>query len=305
MARQLAATASLASHTVRTLATSAAAYSFEPTVGRLTAVSISTPDMESHLGFCTEGLGMKPLVNSALARPPRRRSFGHEEGCECVVTATVDAAAAAPPSAALLYPYMTVGVSNLKTAARKAKRWQGNVVGELQPAHAADPTTGAAAQPASAVFVDPAGNASRVLHLFRRNPIVSVTLGVHGLETAVGFFTAALGMRHVSEAELPSLCLPPSSTERVALAFGPVAFTTSLVLERALPSVAGTSTCTDNGVLTLAVERARLGPARAAVRADAEAAKVAWTGWTDLGSGDDKGFLCEAVEGFVLRVVPV
>ncbi len=291
---------------MRTSASSTAAYSYEPTVGRVTAVSVSTPDMESHVGYCTEGLGMKPLVNSALDRPPRRRSFGHDEGCECVVVmATAEAPAAAPASAPLLYPYMTVGVSNLKTAARKAKRWQGNVVGELQPAYAADSTTGAAAQPASAVFVDPAGNASRVLHLFRRNPIVSVTLGVYGLETAVAFFTAVLGMRHVSKAELPSLCLPPSSTERVALAYGPVASTTSVVLERAVPSPAGTSICTDNGVLTLAVERARLGPARAAVQADAKAAKAAWNGWTNLGMVDDRGFLCEAAEGFVLRIVPL
>ncbi len=96
--------------------------------------------------------------------------------------------------------------------------------------------------PAEALFFDPYRRGMRVLHVFRRNPALSVTLGVPDVPAAASFFMAALGMRVVVPPELSEVHAPPppppasggagaGADARVVLAFGPAHNTTALVLE--------------------------------------------------------------------------
>jgi hypothetical protein len=174
---------------------------------------------------------------------------------------------------------MTFGVSNLKTSARHAIRKQGSVpLGPRECAKAAkassdpsssDPSSSpsasvssasvsSASEPASvstrdvpeAVFVDPAGHQrSLALHLFRRNPMVSVTLSIPaGVSTAAvaRVFREGLGMGPIlppapaaaadSADDTLELHLPAQQRlhteegDTIALTFGSPHQTTSLVL---------------------------------------------------------------------------
>jgi catechol 2,3-dioxygenase-like lactoylglutathione lyase family enzyme len=112
-----------------------------------------------------------------------------------------------------------------------------------------------------AVFEDPDGRRIRVLHAFRRVPVVSVTLGCADVPAAAAAYSSVLGFRVVTdadelrEARLPRPASYPSSSSTAAaargargpaqapavLALGPVHNTTLLVLEprRATPAGAG------------------------------------------------------------------
>lgn len=96
------------------------------------------------------------------------------------------------PAPALRYPFLTFGVSNLKTSSRHAGRSGGAVL----PAAA-----GSQPSASEAVFVDPAGRCARVLHLYRRQPTLSVTLGVEDVAASASFFEGALGLRRAEGPE--------------------------------------------------------------------------------------------------------
>jgi hypothetical protein len=118
----------------------------------------------------------------------------------------------------------------------------------------------------------------RVLHLFRRTPAVSVTVGAADpARTAATFYGGCLGMRHVTaEEELAELHLPqpaPAGSgpgpERAILAFGPAHSTSCLVVERA--GLTGTAAPAEDAgagaapVLGLALPLAQLPQAHARV----------------------------------------
>jgi catechol 2,3-dioxygenase-like lactoylglutathione lyase family enzyme len=83
-----------------------------------------------------------------------------------------------------------------------------------------------------ALVLDPFGNSFTFLHLFRRHPIVSMTLRCSNVEESAAFFTDCLGMRAIKDAqELAELHLPADGLQREALAVGPCHNSVSLVLE--------------------------------------------------------------------------
>lgn len=181
------------------------------------------------------------------------------------------------------YPYLTVGVSNLKTSSRKALRWYGGTLGDLFPAVmpsgsvSAEPpqpepeagdsedTSGAQAgaenivtgslrplYPSYAYFYDPAGHIHRVLHVYRRNPVISVTVGVSDVAAMQAWFQQVTGaevlhgrpgtgpvprLGVLSELYLPAVEGAVEAFEvregvRSALAYGHPAASTCLVLEK-------------------------------------------------------------------------
>jgi hypothetical protein len=132
----------------------------------------------------------------------------------------------------LLYPYVTFGVSNLKTSSRHAQRKLGTVT-QIESL---------GSQVNEALFTDPDGNSMRVLHLFRRNPTISITIGVQSIENAKKLYIDLLGMRQGTSDEISVMHLPfvktndKGSDTRLALSFGDPHNTTSLLIEFNLES---------------------------------------------------------------------
>ena len=94
-----------------------------------------------------------------------------------------------------------------------------------------------------AVFADPDGRRLQALHLFRRTPIVSITLGVGNVEAAAEAYHRVFGLRKLTEEdaeEMRDAHVRPESRGRAAvLAFAPAHASTVLVLEPARQAQAG------------------------------------------------------------------
>ena len=90
-----------------------------------------------------------------------------------------------------------------------------------------------------AVFGDPAGHPLRALHVFRRSPVISITLPCSDPRAAAAAYTAVFGCRALTSAEdVGQLYLPsaggrnapsPDPLAAAAVSFGPVFNSTSLV----------------------------------------------------------------------------
>jgi len=158
------------------------------------------------------------------------------------------------------------------------------------------------------LFVDPSGRALRVLHLFRRSPLVSVTLAVRSVAAARALYEGALGMRPLGAEARAALRLPPQEAAAaaaggagaaLALAFSEAPDATALVLVEAAAAPAGGEGEEERGEAPLVLEveapRARLGALRAAAAAAGLEA-------SEFDAARDASFLCEDRDGHVLRV---
>jgi len=223
----------------------------------LRSLRLSTSDLASALLFGRDALCL-PLASGGLAQG----AAVLREGTGCCELALHQGAAPAPAPPAplhLRYPFLTFGVSNLRTSTRHAMRHGGAALlqrpASAPPAPAPAPAPAAPA-PTEAAFALPGATAGvRLLHLFRRNPAVSVTLGLADPAAGARFFTAALGLR-VLEGPEAALACPRMGRASIVLA-APGAQphnTTSLVLE-ALGggSGSGAEPMEEGAVLTLAM----------------------------------------------------
>ena len=181
----------------------------------LKSLRVRTADLAAALLFSRDALSLPVVAGGALQGFAAVR-----EGAGCELALHAGAAPAAAPAAALRYPFLTYGVSNLRTSARHARRHGGAAV---LPAAGAEEAS--FALPGAAAGV-------RLLHLFRRNPAVSVTLGVADPEAGARFFCAALGMRQLEGEEAALACPRAGRPSRVLAALGAQPHnTSSLVLE--------------------------------------------------------------------------
>ena len=94
--------------------------------GRVARIALDCPDSHGFAPFFQDALGLKPQQVI-----PGRYGLGDGSSCGIMLVDTPPVAgeAAAPGGSdkKLTYPYLTVGVSNLKTAARHARRRGGAV----------------------------------------------------------------------------------------------------------------------------------------------------------------------------------
>ena len=252
---------------------------------RLLRASGATTDLAGCVAVCASALGLRVLEGSPTspsvslgAAPPGatagealRASAG---GSSALLSLRAAAAAGAPPAApppspappALRYPFLTFAASNLKTAARLAAKEGCGVAGVGGGALAAGAR--------EAVFSLPGGGpALRVLHLFRRNPVVSVTLGARDAGAAAAFFAGALGLLRLGggggggggggAGALEAHARPGAGSE--VLAFGAPHNTTCLVVEQSgAPGGGGARAEEGEGALVLSVEARDVAHARAA-----------------------------------------
>jgi hypothetical protein len=218
----------------------------------LRSLRVATSDLPAALLFCRDALSLPHL-----AAPPAGAATAQRPGtfcCELALRAHDTAAAATAAAPGLLrYPFLTYGVSNLRTSARHAAR-HGGVA--LPPGSSGSGGGGAASAAAAteAAFALPGATAGvRLLHLFRRNPAVSVTLGLAEPARGAALLGAALGLRVLGGAEA-ALAAPRAGRASIVLA-APGAQphnTTSLVLEALEGGSADGSALEESAVLTLA-----------------------------------------------------
>jgi hypothetical protein len=241
-------------------------------VPRVLRASGSTSDLAGCIAVAVSAFGWRLLEGSAasaagasLGSAPPGSSAGDAlrgslGGSSALLSLRAAAAAPLPPAPApLCYPFLTVGVSNLRTAARLAAREGASVVG----AGAGGGGGGAplAAGATEAVFALPGGGpALRVLHLFRRNPVVSVTLGAADAGAAAAFFEGAFGLARLRAGGAAEAQPRPERRSEV-LAFGAPHNTTCLVVEEAAAAAGGGA---ERGALVLSVEARDVARARAA-----------------------------------------
>jgi hypothetical protein len=200
--------------------------------------------------------------------PPGAAAGAAGSGSSCVLSLRAAqgggaSVALVPRGAALRYPFLTFGVSNLRTAARLAGKEGGGVFGG--GGGGAPLATGAR----EAVFVLPGGSpAVRVLHLFRRNPAVSVTVGAADAGGAAAFFAGALGLARLGDGAGAGAAEahPRQGMRSEVLAFGAPHNTTCLVVEEAMAGGAGWEEegGGGEGALVLSVEASDVVHARAA-----------------------------------------
>lgn len=84
-----------------------------------------------------------------------------------------------------------------------------------------------------AVFADPDGRRLRALHLFRRTPLVSLTLGVRDVGAAAESYARVFDLRRVVDPEEAREAHPRPGKPSAVMAFGPVHASTAIVLEQA------------------------------------------------------------------------
>ena len=196
---------------------------------------LKSPDVEVLSSFYTEALRLKTIQ---LTTDYAVLSAGDSsKSCEIVLSQSLDNANKRikknqSDNRLLTYPYVTFGVSNLKTSSRHAQRKLGTVT-EIESL---------GSQVNEAIFTDPDGNSMRVLHLFRRNPTISITIGVQSIDNAKKLYIDLLGMRQGTSDEISVMHLPyeksndKKSNTRLALSFGDPHNTTSFLLEYNLES---------------------------------------------------------------------
>lgn len=181
--------------------------------------------------FYSTALGLRTVTRAGATSLNEARLSGGA-GCEIVFREDADTVAATGP-ATLAWPYVTLGVSNLRTAARHAERLGGAVL------------TDSSTHSPLAVFVDPCGRALHVLHAFRRAPVVSVTLGVRNVAGMASLLCTALGFGVVPSNTIQGVttqALSSTASVPLALGSGPLHSATSIVLEDSCSRVASDST---------------------------------------------------------------
>jgi len=187
----------------------------------LRRLRIPTSDLSQAISFSIDALGLR-LIRGGVQEG--RATLNEGNSCELTLIRAVsdlDSLATQPLSSSTLqYPFLTFGVSNLKTAVRQAKRHGGG-------AYFAEDVSGEAT-----MYLPGCGLGFRSLHLFRRNPCVNVTLGVSDPAGAAKILVDALGMRILDDKSCEEA---HGRTQRGALALSGSANaphnTTSLVLE--------------------------------------------------------------------------
>jgi catechol 2,3-dioxygenase-like lactoylglutathione lyase family enzyme len=150
-------------------------------------------------------------------------------------------------------------------------------------------------------FLDPVGRSMRVLHLFRRNPTLSITLGVASIDTSRRLYQGVLGMRELSTEELVGLYLPlppPPPLRRLALTLGDPHSTTSVVLEEVSPQAAAGRRESDDKAPLLGFE----------VQAESlaglhEAVALAGLEVSPFDAAEHRSFAVQDEDGYVLHVV--
>jgi hypothetical protein len=231
----------------------------------------ATSDLTGSIAVCVSALGLRLLEGSAVAGKATLGTAGDAlrapaaGGSSAMLSLRVAAGGgAATPfvggaPAELRYPFLTFGVSNLKTAARLAAKEGSGVHGG-----GGGPLAAGARE---AVFSLPGGGpALRVLHLFRRNPAVSVTLGAADPGAAADFFAGALGLRRLgagAAVDGAEEAHPRPGLRSEVLASGAPHNTTCLVVEQ-LGAGAGAARDEGEGALTVGVEVGDVARARAA-----------------------------------------
>lgn len=150
----------------------------------LRRIAYKTRDLGGSVLFAKDALLLKQLVHVE-----GRATFGDGQSCELgmVGSAAPPPSTPSPSALALRYPFLTYGVSNLKTCMRHAKRHGGEAV----------VVSGSPAVEATLSLPGGGGVGVRALHLYRRYPAVSVTLGVPHPAQAAQFLQGALGMWRV------------------------------------------------------------------------------------------------------------
>ena len=195
----------------------------------LRSLRVGTSDLASALLFAKDALSLPLLAGGAAAGSAALR-----EGAGCALALAAQLASPPPPAPQqpqlLRYPFLTYGVSNLRTSARHAARHGGSAL----PLHPG------ALPAAEAAFALPGATAGvRLLHLFRRNPAVSVTLGLADPPAAARLLAAVLGLRQLEGAAAALACPRAGRASLVLAAPGAEPHnSTSLVLE-ALGSASG------------------------------------------------------------------
>lgn len=141
----------------------------------------------------------------------------------------------------------------------------------------------------------------RVLHLFRRNPIISVTLGVPDVRSYADKLRKVFGLNDVKPEEMADVHMDDhfgtdssSSTTRIALTFSKAFNTTSLILEPLGSRGSCSPNLTDNAPI-VTIEVQDYDGTRA--RAESEGFLV-----SDLDSEDVPSFFCVDDIGYVFIV---
>ena len=278
-------------------------------------------DVALSSSFYTVAMGVRrsrPAIPNALFD-----ILGGDVGAGAALALRATALTIPPPTPLankqLSYPFLTLAVSNLRTASRHAVRMGGAVVvvtgsavrmggavvtgsGAVMGGAVAVVTgSGAVVAPApktEATLLDPAGRALRAVHRFRRAPIVSLTIGVRDAQAAAAFFVKALGARQLTSVEGVSEALLRSEggATTAALAWGEEHNTTLLVLEQTcLHPETPAAAHNDDDAPTLSVIVSDVGAARAAFTA------------AQLPVADDTaggGFIALCADGYAFKVLP-
>ena len=144
---------------------------------------IPTSELSLAVSFCKDALNLR-VLHGGVEEGQATLSEGNS--CELTLVGTPRPVPTSQPLsfATLPYPFLTYGVSNLKTSIRHAKRHGGEAL-----------FSGPAPGEAAMYLPGGSGFGFQSLHLFRRNPCVNVTLGVCDPTSAASVLVRALGMR--------------------------------------------------------------------------------------------------------------
>ena len=278
---------------------------------RVARITLSVPDIRAASTFYTEALKLRSRPEAGLASAAILSAGDASSCCDLRIMTRAGVSAAAPTAAGedaddndlgprqieLRFPYLTFGVSNLKTSARHAQRKLGAAV----EAEAVAPESAAGVPTPCMHFLDPVGRSMRVLHLFRRNPTLSITLGVASIDTSRRLYEGVLGMRELSTEELVGLYLPlppPPPLRRLALTLGDPHSTTSVVLEEVSPQAAAGRRESDDKAPLLGFEV----PAESLAGLH-EAVALSGLEVSPFDAAEHRSFAVQDEDGYVLHVV--
>lgn len=241
---------------------------------------LPTPDVSNLSEFYAEALRLKVIHETSDGSYAVLSAGDSSRSCELAFSKRPDHTSLNSKNGPLMFPYLTFGVSNLKTSSRHAKRKLGNVMDGSD---------------SEAVFIDPDGNRMRVLHLFRRNPAISITLGVKSIENSKNLYVNLLGMRQGTPEEEAVMHLPVHQqgnvTSPLALSFGDPHNTTSLLIKEVSESIPSTET-----VICIDV------PLQELIKLYNDASKINGISVSPFDSSVDKSFLIEDPDGYVLQI---
>ena len=249
----------------------------------ISRVTVPTQDVSILSAFYAEALRLKTVHESNDGSYAVLSAGDSSRSCELAFSRRLDQTTVNSTSTThgpLLFPFLTFGVSNLKTSSRHAQRKLGNVIDHSE---------------SEAVFIDPDGNGLRVLHLFRRNPAVSITLGVKSIENSKELYINLLGMRQGTREEEAVMHLPDNNRKeeelQLALSFGDPHNTTSLLINQVSGSIPRTET-----VICIDVPKQEL------IQLYKDASALSGISVSPFDDSSDKSFLIEDSDGYVLQV---